>query len=61
MTQAPLDLSFYPIVDQLRVTALVTKSGIVYAIELAKYYDDGSKDSTVKVIIKQFKYASFSS
>ncbi|XP_010090054.2 cytokinin dehydrogenase 4 [Morus notabilis] len=48
MRQGPLDLSFYPTADQLRITSLVTQSGIVYSIELAKYYDDSTQNSVDK-------------
>ncbi|GMN53103.1 hypothetical protein TIFTF001_022242 [Ficus carica] len=44
MRQGPLDLSFYPVPDQLRITALVTQSGIVYVMELAKYYDQSTQN-----------------
>ncbi|PNX76711.1 cytokinin dehydrogenase 3-like protein, partial [Trifolium pratense] len=44
LNQPPLDLSFYPQIDQPRITSLVTQFGIIYIIELVKYYDDNSKD-----------------
>ncbi|KAJ1400673.1 Oxygen oxidoreductase covalent FAD-binding site [Sesbania bispinosa] len=44
LNQPPLDLSFYPALDQPRITSLVTQNGIIYVIELVKYYDDNSQD-----------------
>ena len=49
MQQGPLDLSFYPVHDQLRITALVTQSGVVYVMELAKYYDQSTQNYEDKV------------
>lgn len=49
MKQGPLGLSFYPIPDQLRVTSLVNQYGIVYSIELAKYYDNTTQGTVDKV------------
>ncbi|OIV98266.1 hypothetical protein TanjilG_09900 [Lupinus angustifolius] len=43
VNQAPLDLSFYPAHYQPRITSLVTKYGIIYSIELVKYYDNNSQ------------------
>ncbi|CAL0304979.1 unnamed protein product [Lupinus luteus] len=43
VNQAPLDLSFYPAQYQPRITSLVTKYGIIYSIELVKYYDNNSQ------------------
>jgi cytokinin dehydrogenase len=50
LNQPPLDLSFYPEIDQPRITSLVTQFGIIYIIELVKYYDDNSKDQVDQVI-----------
>lgn len=49
MQQGPLDLSFYQVPDQLRITTLVSQNGIVYIIELAKYYDATTENSVDKV------------
>ncbi|KAL5572471.1 hypothetical protein UlMin_022068 [Ulmus minor] len=59
MRQGPIDLSFYPIIDQLRVVKLVKTSGIVYGMELAKYYDDSTKNSIEKEIEILVKRLSF--
>lgn len=49
MRQGPLDLSFYPQSDQPKITSLVTQSGIVYSIEIAKYYDHATETTVKKV------------
>jgi len=51
LNQPPLDLSFFPEIDQPRITSLVTQYGIIYIIELAKYYDENSQDHVDQVII----------
>lgn len=59
MRQGPLDLSFYPIPDQLRITSLVTQSGIVYVMELAKYYDQYSQsyvDAALQILLYQLSF-----
>lgn len=43
LNQPPLDLSFYAASDQQRITTLVTQYGIVYILELVKYYDNNSQ------------------
>ncbi|KAK7411933.1 hypothetical protein VNO78_03377 [Psophocarpus tetragonolobus] len=43
LNQPPLDLSFYPASDKKRITSLVTQYGIIYILELAKYYDRNSQ------------------
>lgn len=45
LNQPPLDLSFYASSDQQRITSLVTQYGIVYILELVKYYDNISQAS----------------
>ncbi|XP_062087048.1 cytokinin dehydrogenase 4-like isoform X2 [Humulus lupulus] len=53
MKQGPLDFSFYAAPDQLRITTLVTQSGVVYVIELAKYYvDTATVDKDLEVLLK---------
>lgn len=42
MNQSPMDLSFYPQTDAPRITSLVRQNGIVYVLELAKYYTNDS-------------------
>ncbi|CAL0304778.1 unnamed protein product [Lupinus luteus] len=43
VNQAPFDLSFYPTHFQPIISSLVTKYGIIYTIELTKYYDNNSQ------------------
>ena len=49
MQQGPLDLSFYPVANQSRIASLVNQYGIVYTIEVVKYYDDSTQDTVDKV------------
>lgn len=51
LNQGPPDLSFYPKPDQPRISSLVTKYGIVFCLEVAKYYDDFTADTVDKVYI----------
>ncbi|PRQ46853.1 putative cytokinin dehydrogenase [Rosa chinensis] len=51
MRQGPVDFSFYPVSDQPRITSLLNKYGILYTIELAKYYDDTAQNTIEKVIV----------
>jgi len=60
LNQPPLDLSFYPISDHQRITSLVTQNGIIYIIELVKYYDNNSKAFVEKVVNKCCKFVMFS-
>ncbi|KAI4297678.1 hypothetical protein L6164_037559 [Bauhinia variegata] len=50
LNHPPLDLSFYPVSDQPKITSLVTRFGIIYVLELVKYYDDESRKSVDKEI-----------
>ncbi|KAI4297691.1 hypothetical protein L6164_037570 [Bauhinia variegata] len=43
LNHPPLDLSFYPVSDQPKITSLVTRFGIIYVLELVKYYDNESR------------------
>ncbi|XP_020206886.1 cytokinin dehydrogenase 2 [Cajanus cajan] len=43
LTQLALELSFYPTADKPRITSLVTKHGIIYVLELVKYFDKKSE------------------
>ncbi|OIV99755.1 hypothetical protein TanjilG_26093 [Lupinus angustifolius] len=59
LNQRPLDISFYPEHDQPRVTSLVTQFGILYVIELVKYYDNNTQehiDEDVKLLVKGLKF-----
>ncbi|XP_027333400.1 cytokinin dehydrogenase 3-like [Abrus precatorius] len=59
LNQPPLDLSFYPAPDQPRITSLVTKYGIIYIIELVKYYHNSSQthvDEDVKHLLEGLKF-----
>ena len=47
-----MDLSFYPTSDQPRITSLVTQYGIVYTLELVKYYDNSSQAHVDEVTSK---------
>ena len=51
LNQPPLDLSFYPESDQPRITSLVTQYGIIYILELVKYYDNNTQEHIDEVII----------
>lgn len=50
-SQPPLELSFYPDSDHQRITSLVTQNGIIYIIELVKYYDSNSQAFVAKVVM----------
>ncbi|XP_030488167.2 cytokinin dehydrogenase 2 [Cannabis sativa] len=53
MKQGPLDLSFYSVPDQLRITTLVAQSDVVYVLELAKYYvETPPVDEDLEVLLK---------
>ncbi|CAL0304975.1 unnamed protein product [Lupinus luteus] len=59
VNQAPLNLSFYPAQYQPRITSLVTKYGIIYNIELVKYYDNNSQthiNEEVASLLKGLNY-----
>ncbi|RDX64778.1 Cytokinin dehydrogenase 3, partial [Mucuna pruriens] len=59
LNQPPLDLSFYPAPDQPRITSLVSQYGIIYIIELVKYYDNSSQqhvDEDVKLLVEGLKF-----
>ena len=49
LNQPPLDLSFYPESDQPRISSLVTQHGIIYVLELVKYYHNNSEKNVDKV------------
>ncbi|KAK7388199.1 hypothetical protein VNO78_23008 [Psophocarpus tetragonolobus] len=59
LNQPPLDLSFYPQPDQPRITSLVTQYGIIYIIELVKYYNNTTQahvDEDVKLLVEGLKF-----
>ncbi|KAL2338724.1 hypothetical protein Fmac_013170 [Flemingia macrophylla] len=59
LNQPPLDLSFYPESDRPRITSLVTQYGIIYIIELVKYYDNSSLehiDEDVQLLVQGLKF-----
>lgn len=49
LNQGSPDVSFYPIADQMRVISLVTSRGIIYCLEVVKYYDDRTENMVDKV------------
>jgi cytokinin dehydrogenase len=54
MHQGPPDnwrSSFFPLSDHSRIISLVTKYGIIYCLEVAKFYDDRSINYVDKVRI----------
>ncbi|CAH2051229.1 unnamed protein product, partial [Thlaspi arvense] len=55
MSNGIVDTSFFPPSDQSKVADLVKMHGIIYVIEVAKYYDDPSHPSIVQVIDKLTK------
>ncbi|CAJ1941679.1 unnamed protein product [Sphenostylis stenocarpa] len=59
LNQPPLDLSFFPAPDQPRITSLVTQYGIIYVIELVKYYDNSTQehvDEDVALLVEGLKF-----
>ncbi|CAJ1975802.1 unnamed protein product [Sphenostylis stenocarpa] len=59
LNQPPLDLSFYPDSNHQRITSLVTQNGIIYIIELVKYYDNNSQARVQKDVADLVKGLSF--
>ncbi|RDX68502.1 Cytokinin dehydrogenase 4, partial [Mucuna pruriens] len=59
LNQPPLDLSFYPASDQPRITSLVTQYGIIYIIELVKYYDNNSQARVKQAVANLVKGLNF--
>ncbi|KOM39899.1 hypothetical protein LR48_Vigan04g009700 [Vigna angularis] len=57
--QSPLELSFYPDSDHQRITSLVTQNGIIYIIELVKYYDNNSQAFVTKDVADLVKGLKF--
>ncbi|XP_057753092.1 cytokinin dehydrogenase 3-like [Arachis stenosperma] len=59
LNQPPLDLSFYPEADKPRITSLVTQYGIIYIIELVKYYDNTTQQHVhedVALLVQGLKF-----
>ncbi|KAG4970178.1 hypothetical protein JHK82_035875 [Glycine max] len=59
LNQPPQDLSFYPEPDHPRITSLVTQYGIIYVIELVKYYDNSTQehvDEDVNFWVEELKF-----
>lgn len=57
--ESSLDLSFYPQTDRPRITSLINQNGIVYILELAKYYTNDSQttvDKEVEELISGLKF-----
>ncbi|OIV97401.1 hypothetical protein TanjilG_17585 [Lupinus angustifolius] len=54
-----LNLSFYPPNHHQRITSLVTEYGIIYSLELVKYYDNNSQElvnEEVQNLLKVLKF-----
>ncbi|KAI9123228.1 hypothetical protein K1719_006117 [Acacia pycnantha] len=61
LNQSSMDLSFYPEADRPRITSLVQQNGIVYVLELAKYYTNDSQarvDQEVEEMLSGLKFLS---
>ncbi|KAK7303961.1 hypothetical protein RJT34_14908 [Clitoria ternatea] len=57
LNQPPLDLSFYPPSYHQCITSLVTQYGIIYIIELVKYYANNSQPiQQVANLVKELKF-----
>ncbi|KAL2327191.1 hypothetical protein Fmac_020618 [Flemingia macrophylla] len=59
VTQLALELSFYPTADKPRITSLVTKHGIIYVLELVRYFDKNSETRVkqeLKSLIKRLNF-----
>ncbi|KAI4344521.1 hypothetical protein L6164_011738 [Bauhinia variegata] len=59
LNKPPLDLSFYPPPDHPRISSLLTQDGILYILELAKYYDNHSHtivDKEVEELLSGLKF-----
>ncbi|KAK4265655.1 hypothetical protein QN277_026679 [Acacia crassicarpa] len=61
LNQSSMDLSFYPEADRPRITSLVQQNGIVYVLELAKYYTNDSHarvEQEVEELLSGLKFLS---
>ncbi|XP_068461873.1 cytokinin dehydrogenase 4-like [Phaseolus vulgaris] len=59
LNQPPLDLSSFPAPDQPRISSLVTQYGIIYIIELVKYYDNSTQEhieEEVELLVEGLKF-----
>ncbi|XP_041009435.1 cytokinin dehydrogenase 3-like [Juglans microcarpa x Juglans regia] len=62
MNHGPLDhwrTSFFPSKDHFRISSLITKYGIIYCLEIAKYYDDSTLNSVDEELQVLFQMLSF--
>ncbi|CAL0305033.1 unnamed protein product [Lupinus luteus] len=59
INKPPLDLTFFPESDQQRITSLVTEYGVVYTIELVKYYNPNSQEQVKKEVANLVKDLKF--
>ncbi|XP_019417543.1 PREDICTED: cytokinin dehydrogenase 3-like [Lupinus angustifolius] len=55
----PRDVSFYPEQDLPRINSLVSKHGLVYSIELGKFYDTNSQSHIEEELAKLIKGLKF--
>lgn len=55
LNHPPLELSFFPADDQPRITSLVTQYGIVYILEIVKYYDNNSQANITEEVANLVK------
>ncbi|KAL4620338.1 hypothetical protein ACB092_06G146900 [Castanea dentata] len=55
LNQGPQDLSFYPVSAYARINSLVTKYGIIYCLEAAKYYYDDRESRVEKELLDLLK------
>ncbi|KAF2302705.1 hypothetical protein GH714_001290 [Hevea brasiliensis] len=51
--------SFFPSSDIPRIMSIVTQHGIIYCLEVAKYYDDTTQHSVAKELQQMYKGLSF--
>ncbi|KAK7411934.1 hypothetical protein VNO78_03378 [Psophocarpus tetragonolobus] len=59
LNQPLLDLSFYPASDHQRIKSLVNQYGIIYVLDLAKYYDNNTQahvNEGVAYLVKGFDF-----
>ncbi|XP_038879415.1 cytokinin dehydrogenase 2-like [Benincasa hispida] len=55
----PDNSSFYPLADQPKISSLVSQYGIVYVLEIVKYYDQQSSSSIDQEVEKLLRGLSF--
>ncbi|CAL0304776.1 unnamed protein product [Lupinus luteus] len=59
LNKPPLQFSFFPASDKQRITSLVTEYGVVYALELVKYYSPNSETMVEKEVANLVKGLKF--